>query len=89
MAQPLQLPMRAPTPSPAGAPIILAPRMQTLGVTGAPNMLGSGPPPLVSPGEGGLMYNPYEHPYPYGLAHPTILEYPAHLDPASAGMFVR
>ncbi|XP_076466461.1 KH domain-containing RNA-binding protein QKI-like isoform X1 [Babylonia areolata] len=90
LAQPLQLPMRAATPSPAGAPIILAPRLPTpvspMAVSSA-SIINGAPPPLMSPpGEGGLMINPFEHHMPYGLtAAPTILEYP-HLDPSgSAG----
>ncbi|XP_025098636.1 protein quaking-B-like isoform X3 [Pomacea canaliculata] len=87
LAQPLQLPMRTATPSPAGAPIILAPRLPHGLMSTTQSIMNSAPPPLVSPtGESGLMYNPYEHPYPYGLAAPTILEYPAHIDP-TAGVF--
>ncbi|XP_076445034.1 KH domain-containing RNA-binding protein qki.L-like isoform X3 [Babylonia areolata] len=94
--QPVQLPMRAATPSPAGAPIILAPRLppqlapMTVTSTGIFN---GAPPPLVSPpGEAGtLMYNPYEqiqHTVPLSLAAaataaPTVMEYPR-LDPTAA-----
>ena len=70
--------MRSPTPQ--GAPIILAPRMQTL--AGSPGLLNGGPPPLVSPAEAGLLY-PYD--YPYGLAQATLLEYPPGVDQSGAG----
>ncbi|KAL8570577.1 hypothetical protein ACOMHN_008934 [Nucella lapillus] len=102
--QPFQIPMRAAPQSPAGAPIILAPRMHgppmgpmTVTSTGIFN---GAPPPLMSPpGDGGaLMYNPYEpHAMPYGLASPatpTVIEYPRY-DPtaaaaaAAAGMLMR
>lgn len=89
------------SPTPAGAPLILAPRMpvgiQTTQAT-APSAastayLNGGPPPLVSPTETssqGLVYNPYE--YPFSLTPGTaILEYPS-LDQSAAGMslsFVR
>lgn len=68
--------MRSPTPQ--GAPIILAPRMQALG---SPGLVNGGPPPLVSPAEAGLIY-PYE--YPYGLAPTALLEYPG-VDQSAAG----
>lgn len=86
------------SPTPAGAPIILAPRlpvgMQTSQAAQASSaLLNGGPPPLVSPteaGSQGLVYNPYE--YPLSLAPGTaILEYPS-LDQSTAGMslsFVR
>ncbi|XP_045197734.1 protein quaking-B-like isoform X3 [Mercenaria mercenaria] len=62
------------SPTPAGAPIILAPRMpvgiQTSQAAQASTAyLNGGPPPLVSPteaGSQGLVYNPYE--YPFSLA---------------------
>ncbi len=76
--------MRSPTP--AGAPIILAPRMPAMtaaSATAAAGLLNGGPPPLMTPAEAGLIY-PYE--YPYGLA-PALLEYPtaAQLEQSSAG----
>ena len=93
----MQLPMRAATPNPAGAPIILAPRLPTpvspMAVTSAGIMNGAPPPLMSAPGDGGLMtINPYEHHYPYGLAATPILEYshPHHMDPTGgAGMFLR
>ena len=79
--------MRSPTPQ--GAPIILAPRMQhmsTATATSTAGLLNGGPPPLMTPAEAGLIY-PYE--YPYGLATPTaaLLEYPtaAQLEQSAAG----
>ncbi|XP_060588270.1 protein quaking-B-like isoform X4 [Ruditapes philippinarum] len=60
------------SPTPAGAPIILAPRMPVGMQTSqaqATSYLNGGPPPLVSPteaGNQGLVYNPYE--YPFSLA---------------------
>ncbi|XP_070190623.1 KH domain-containing RNA-binding protein QKI-like isoform X3 [Littorina saxatilis] len=97
LAQPLhQMQMRTATSSPAGAPIILAPRLQQqmpqmsqIAVSSA-SMMNGAPPPLMSPpGDGGMpqgmLFNPYEHHYPMGLsAAPTILEYPHHLDPTGA-----
>lgn len=91
------------SPTPAGAPIILAPRMQmglqtsqaqaAAAAQASTAYLNGGPPPLVSPteaGSQGLMYNPYE--YPFSLAPGTaILEYPS-FDQSAAGMslsFVR
>lgn len=87
------------SPTPAGAPLILAPRMPMgIQTSQAPSAattayLNGGPPPLVSPTETanqGLMYNPYE--YPFSLTPGTaILEYPS-LDQSAAGMslsFVR
>ncbi|XP_052239149.1 protein quaking-like isoform X1 [Dreissena polymorpha] len=76
------------SPTPAGAPLILAPRMPTMQMSQANGhtYLNAGPPPLVSPNEAanqGLMYNPYE--YPFNLAPGTaILEYPT-LDQSAAG----
>lgn len=90
------------SPTPAGAPIILAPRMpvgiqtsqaQAAAAQASTAYLNGGPPPLVSPtetGSQGLVYNPYE--YPFSIAPGTaILEYPS-LDQSTAGMslsFVR
>ncbi|KAH9525276.1 hypothetical protein Btru_000917 [Bulinus truncatus] len=97
LTQPLAIQMRTPTPT--GAPIIYAPRLQSQVVaTSQPSMNGA-PPPLVSPpGEHtGLMYNPYAamsmtsgiHPSmdPYGLAAgtPSIFEYQTHLEQAQSG----
>ena len=84
------------SPTPAGAPLILAPRMPTFGIPtssgmSATNIInGGGPPPLVSPTESnpttGLVYNPYAE-YPSLLAPGTaILEYPHSLDQTAAGM---
>jgi len=88
------------SPTPQGAPLILAPRMQMgMQTSQAPNVstylngMNGGPPPLVSPndtGNQGLMYNPYEYPFSLGPGT-TILEYPT-LDQSAAGMslsFVR
>ncbi|KAK3097635.1 hypothetical protein FSP39_011603 [Pinctada imbricata] len=74
--------------APAGAPLILAPRLPQV-ATSTAGMLS--PPPLVSPSDSaataGLMYNPYE--YPYSSLHPAaaIVEYPTTLEQAGAGMF--
>ncbi|ESO85765.1 hypothetical protein LOTGIDRAFT_221190 [Lottia gigantea] len=76
------------TGTPAGAPIILAPRMPNIATSTAGIMNGQ-PPPLVSPSEGGLMYNPYDYPFTYAPAAAAILEYPTGLEQAAAGMFVR
>ena len=81
--------MRSPTP--AGAPLMLAgPRLPTLG-TMSPAMstatlLNGNCPPLVSPTEAGMMY-PYDA---YSLAVATgaapLIEYPAAMDHSAAGM---
>ena len=52
--------MRSPTP--AGAPIILAPRMPQFTPTSATGLVNGGPPPLVSPTEAGLLYPYSEYP---------------------------
>ncbi|CAL1528911.1 unnamed protein product [Lymnaea stagnalis] len=95
--QPLAIQMRTPTPS--GAPIILAPRLPPPQVvaTNQGSMNGA-PPPLVSPpGEHtGLLYNPYTmsvtssmhssmDPYGLGGGTPSIFEYQTHLEQAQAG----
>ncbi|XP_059177829.1 KH domain-containing RNA-binding protein QKI-like isoform X9 [Physella acuta] len=97
LAQPLAIQMRTPTPT--GAPIILAPRLPPPQVvaTSQPSMNGA-PPPLVSPpgDHTGLMYNPYTmsvtsgmhspmDPYGIGAGTPSIFEYQTHLDQAQAG----
>ncbi|XP_036367343.1 protein quaking-B isoform X12 [Octopus sinensis] len=71
-APPLTIPqLRAANPS--GGQIILAPRLPS--VATSTGILNGAPPPLVSPPDPNLMYNPYE--YPYALAaHTAILEYP-------------
>ncbi|XP_062575804.1 KH domain-containing RNA-binding protein qki.L-like isoform X1 [Saccostrea cucullata] len=72
------------SPTPAGAPLILAPRMPQVATSSASMM---NPPPLVSPTDTagtGLVYNPYE--YPYSL-QPTaaIVEYPTSFEQTAAG----
>eukprot|EP00106_Octopus_bimaculoides_P023491 XP_014790933.1 PREDICTED: protein quaking-B-like isoform X2 [Octopus bimaculoides] len=71
-APPLTIPqLRAANPS--GGQIILTPRLPS--VATSTGILNGAPPPLVSPPDPNLMYNPYE--YPYALAaHTAILEYP-------------
>ncbi|XP_064616701.1 protein quaking-B-like isoform X2 [Liolophura sinensis] len=81
--------MRSPTP--AGHPIILTPRIPTATPQHG-GILSGGPPPLVSPSEAaaGLIYtNPFEYPYAAftSPAATTLLEYPT-LDQAAAGMSV-
>lgn len=84
------------SPTPAGAPIILAPARMPVGIPtssgiSATNLInGGGPPPLVSPSDSnhttGLMYNPYAE-YQSLLAPGTaLLEYPHGLDQTAAGM---
>ena len=85
----MQQQLRSPTP--AGAPLILAPRMPNIVTSSAGLISGGPPPPLVSPndatGATSLIYNPYSE-YPYGLAPAaSIIEYPSHLDQTAAGMF--
>ncbi|KAK0052617.1 protein quaking-like isoform X3 [Biomphalaria pfeifferi] len=96
LTQPLAIQMRTPTPT--GAPIILAPRLPSqVMATNQPSLNGA-PPPLVSPsGEHtGLVYNPYAMSIgqglhsamdPYGLASgtPSIFEYQTHLEQTQAG----
>jgi protein quaking len=81
----LALPPGLRSPAPAGAPLIIAPRMPTLSTaSGHGGLMNGGPPPLVSPTavDGGLLY-PYE--YPYGLAPTHLLEYPTGVDHSGAG----
>lgn len=77
------------SPTPAGAPLILAPRMPNIATS--TGLISCPPPPLVSPtdasGAASLIYNPYSD-YPYGLAPAaSIIEYPNPLDQTAAGMF--
>ncbi|KAL5009827.1 hypothetical protein ScPMuIL_012132 [Solemya velum] len=82
MLAPPMIPQALRSPAPTGAPIFLAPRMQSI-PAGSP-VNGAPPPPLVSPTEAsGLMYNPYE--YPYTLAPTAILEYPSPIEQSTAG----
>ena len=76
----LQQALRSPTP--AGAPLMLAPGVSRLP---QPSLLNGAPPPLVSPTEAGLLYSPYD--YPYTLA-PALLEYPG-LEHAAGTSYVR
>ncbi|XP_041354918.1 protein quaking-B-like isoform X2 [Gigantopelta aegis] len=62
------------SPTPAGPPIIFAPRMQSVN-TSSPGLMNGAPPPLMSPADMGIMCgNPYD--FPYTLAPTTLLEYP-------------
>ncbi|XP_050393703.1 KH domain-containing RNA-binding protein qki.S isoform X2 [Patella vulgata] len=71
------------TGTPTGAPLILAQRMPNI-ATSTAGMMNGQPPPLISPTDGGLMYNPYEYPFAYApAAH--ILEYPSGFEQAAAG----
>ena len=86
LMSPHMLPPTMRSPTPAGAPIILAPRMQSLSTATATStaaMMNGGPPPLMTPAEAGLIY-PYD--YQFGLA-PALLEYPtaAQLEQSGAG----
>lgn len=72
------------SPTPAGAPLILAPRMPQVATSTAAMI---NPPPLVSPTDSaatGLMYNPYEYPYSLQPAA-TLVEYPTSIDQTAAG----
>ncbi|CAC5393242.1 QKI [Mytilus coruscus] len=76
------------SPGPAGAPLILAPRMQNIPTSSA-GLISGPPPPLVSPtdasGAASLIYNPYSD-FPYGYSPAaSIIEYPSHLDQTAAG----
>ena len=79
----LQPQMRSPTP--AGAPIILAPRLAQFPPSSAAGLVNGGPPPLVSPTEAGLLY-PYSE-YPYGLSPTALFEYPTGFEQTAAGTF--
>ena len=84
----MQQTLRSPTP--AGAPLILAPRIPNIATSSA-GLISGPPPPLVSPsdasGAASLIYNPYSE-YPYGFAPAaSIIEYPSPLDQTAAGMF--
>ncbi len=80
----LQPQLRSPTP--AGAPIILAPRMPQFTPTSAAGLVNGAPPPLVSPAEAGLIY-PYSEYAPYGLSPTALFEYPTGLEQTAAGTF--
>lgn len=72
------------SPTPAGAPLILAPRMPQVATSSATMI---NPPPLVSPSDSaatGLMYNPYEYPYSLQPAA-TLVEYPTSIEQTAAG----
>nr|XP_034334073.1 protein quaking-B-like isoform X6 [Crassostrea gigas] len=72
------------SPTPAGAPLILAPRMPQVATSSATMI---NPPPLVSPTDSaatGLMYNPYEYPYSLQPAA-TLVEYPTSIEQTAAG----
>ncbi|XP_048765198.1 KH domain-containing RNA-binding protein qki.L-like isoform X1 [Ostrea edulis] len=72
------------SPTPAGAPLILAPRMPQVATSSAAMI---NPPPLVSPTDTaatGLMYNPYEYPYSLQPAA-AIVEYPTSFEQTAAG----
>ena len=83
------------SPTPAGAPIILAPRMPQTQHMASPTSLASqmatqsvlngGPPPLMSPTDAGLLYSYAADPYSLAAsAGAPLLEYPG-LDQSGAG----
>ena len=87
LGPPLAMPPQLRSPTPAGAPIIIAPRMANLqqmntAATSTAGLLNGGPPPLVSPADASLIYGHYD---PYAaMAHAALLEYPG-LDQTGAG----
>jgi len=83
LAPRLAMPPQLRSPTPAGAPLIIAPRLSTA-TSLASGLMNGAPPPLVSPTDGhpGLMY-PYD-PYTFGATSP-IFEYPAGLDQSTVG----
>lgn len=85
LGPPLAMPPQLRSPTPAGAPIIIAPRMaglQQMTATSTAGLLNGGPPPLVSPADHNLIYGHYD---PYAaMAHAALLEYPG-LDQTGAG----
>lgn len=80
----LTSPLRSPT-TPLGAPLILSPRIP---VTASQLTNGMGPPPLIAPGEAGLLYAPYADYHQYAAISPALLaEYPG--ADHSGGLFAR
>ncbi|KAL3882216.1 hypothetical protein ACJMK2_028581 [Sinanodonta woodiana] len=92
ITSPLALQQTLRSPTPTGAPIILAPRMPTMPTalhTSSGNTAGlmnGAPPPLISPTEApsGLIYNPYEYPYSFSPAT-AIFDYPGMIEQSAAG----
>ncbi|CAH1798232.1 unnamed protein product [Owenia fusiformis] len=71
----LQLPQSIRNPNPAGAPILLtSPRLPTPQIPTSSGLMG-GPPPLVSPAESGLLYNPYDYPYQLATSPGQFIDY--------------
>lgn len=91
MQPPMTMPPQMRSPTPQGAPIILAPRMpHGLNVSQAQTMsnamMNGAPPPLISPADGSFIY-PYD---PYSLAAMSVnqsqlLEYHANLEQSAVG----
>ncbi|XP_023217321.1 protein held out wings-like isoform X1 [Centruroides sculpturatus] len=77
MAPPIAIsaPLRTPG-NPLGAPLILSPRLPMAGAT---LLNGSGPPPLITPTDAGLLYAPYAdyHQYAALAASPLLADFAA------------
>lgn len=84
----LTSPLRAQS-APLGAPLILSPRGLPVGPPSA-LLNGSGPPPpLIAPGEAGLLYAAYPDYHQYAaLTSPLLAEYAPDHSPAG-GLFGR
>ncbi|RWS12440.1 Protein held out wing-like protein [Dinothrombium tinctorium] len=67
--------LRTPTATPLGAPLIISPRHIHV-PTSAALINGSGPPPLMTPAEAGLLYAPYDFHQYAALTSPLLAEYP-------------
>lgn len=89
----LSMPPALRSPTPAGAPIILAPRMPGMPTVSTASALMNGvPPPLVSPTEAGLFYSPYEYPgysFAPAAAAAGLLDYGAIESSAAGTSYVR
>jgi protein quaking len=90
----LTTPIRTTQGTPLGAPLIISSRQFSVPTSAAHLINGSGPPPLITPADAGLLYTPYDFHSQY-LTSPTALlaEYPttASLDSLcnSGGLFGR
>lgn len=72
----LTTPLRTPTATPLGAPLIISPRHIHV-PTSAALINGSGPPPLMTHADAGLLYAPYDFHHYAALTSPLLAEYPS------------
>jgi len=80
----LTTPLRAQAGTPLGAPLIISPRHITV-PTSATLINGSGPPPLITPADAGLLYAPYDFHQYAALTSPLLAEYPTTMTGTSGG----